>query len=92
MPGLHDVSRIARLAGTGIDVGLLAIYGPVVMGKASVDILKGLKNNDARLVRQGKDLHKALADATIDSFISLARPDQIRQGCTDRNVAQFYAR
>ena len=73
-----DVSRIFRLAGTGIDVGLLAIYGPVVMGKASVDILKGLKNNDARLVRQGKDLHKALADATIDSFISLARPDQIQ--------------
>ena len=73
-----DVSRIARLAGTGIDVGLLAIYGPVVMGKASADILKGLKNNDARLVRQGKDLHKALADATIDSFISLARPDQIQ--------------
>jgi len=73
-----DVSRIFRLAGTGIDVGLLAIYGPVVMGKASVDILKGLKNNDARLVRQGKALHKALADATIDSFISLARPDQIQ--------------
>jgi hypothetical protein len=39
-----DISRIFRLAGTGIDVGLLAIYGPVVMGKASVDILKGLKN------------------------------------------------
>jgi len=73
-----DISRIFRLAGTGIDVGLLAIYGPVVMGKASVDILKGLKNGDARLVRQGKELHKALADATIDSFISLARPDQIQ--------------
>jgi len=73
-----DVSRIFRLAGTGVDVGLLAIYGPVVMGKASVDILKGLKTGNANLVRQGKDLHKALADATIDSFISLARPDQIQ--------------
>ena len=76
-----DISRIFRLAGTGIDVGLLAIYGPVVMGKASVDILKGLKvggKDGAKLVQQGKALHKALADATIDSFISLVRPDQIQ--------------
>lgn len=73
-----DISRIFRLAGTGIDVGLLAIYGPVVMGKASVDILKGLKTGNANLVQQGKALHKALADATIDSFISLVRPDQVQ--------------
>ena len=76
-----DISRIFRLAGTGIDVGLLAIYGPVVMGKASVDILRGLKvggKDGAKLVQQGKALHKALADATIDSFISLVRPDQIQ--------------
>ena len=73
-----DISRIFRLAGTGVDVGLLAIYGPVILGKASSDILRGLAKGDAKLVQQGKKLHKALADATIDSFISLARPDQIQ--------------
>ncbi len=71
-----DISRIGRLAGTGIDVGLLAIYGPVILGKASADILRGLKNDDARLIQQGKGLHKALATATIDSFAAVVRRDQ----------------
>ena len=72
-----DFTRILRLGGTGIDIGLLAIYGPVIMGKGTSDILKGLAKNDATLLRQGQNVYKGLANATVDSFISLARPDQV---------------
>jgi len=72
-----DFTRILRLGGTGIDIGLLAIYGPIIMGKGTSDILKGLAKNDSTLLRQGQNIYKGLANATVDSFISLARPDQV---------------
>ena len=72
-----DFTRILRIGGTGIDIGLLAIYGPVIMGKGTSDILKGLAKGDAKLVTQGQNVYKGLANATVDSFISLARPDQV---------------
>jgi len=75
-----DFGRILRIGGTGIDIGLLAIYGPIVMGKGTSDILKGLSKGGSegtRLVRQGQNVYKGLANATVDSFISLARPDQV---------------
>jgi len=72
-----DFTRILRIGGTGIDIGLLAIYGPVIMGKGTSDILNGLAKGDAKLVKQGQNVYKGLANATVDSFISLARPDQV---------------
>ena len=75
--GAADFTRILRIGGTGIDIGLLAIYGPVIMGKGTSDILQGLAKGDAKLVTQGQNVYKGLANATVDSFISLARPDQV---------------
>ena len=76
--GAEDVGRILRMAGTGIDMGLLAIYGTIIFGKSNVDILRGIATKNTKLVTQGKDLNKALANATVDSFLALFSPDNIR--------------
>ena len=74
----EDVGRVLRMAGTGIDMGLLAIYGTIIFGKSNVDILRGIATDNTKLVTQGKDLNKALANATVDSFLALMSPDNIR--------------
>ena len=74
----EDVGRVLRMAGTGIDMGLLAIYGTIIFGKSNVDILRGIATKNTKLVAQGKDLNKALANATVDSFLALFSPDNIR--------------
>ena len=74
----EDVGRVLRMAGTGIDMGLLAIYGTIIFGKSNVDILRGIATKNDKLITQGKDLNKALANATVDSFLALFSPDNIR--------------
>ena len=78
LKGAEDVGRILRMAGTGIDMGLLAIYGTIIFGKSNVDILRGIATKNDKLITQGKDLNKALANATVDSFLALFSPDNIR--------------
>ena len=74
----EDVGRVLRMAGTGIDMGLLAIYGTIIFGKSNVDILRGIATKNDTLITQGKDLNKSLANATVDSFLALFSPDNIR--------------
>lgn len=74
----EDAGRVLRMAGTGIDMGLLAIYGTIIFGKSNVDILRGIATNNQALINQGKDLNKALANASVDSFLALFSPDNIR--------------
>ena len=74
----EDVGRVLRMAGTGIDMGLLAIYGTIIFGKSNVDILRGIATKNDKLITQGKDLNKSLANATVDSFLALMSPDNIR--------------
>ena len=76
--GAEDFGRILRMAGTGIDMGLLAIYGTIIFGKSNVDILRGIATNNKKLIAQGKDLNKALANATVDSFLALFAPENIK--------------
>ena len=76
--GAEDVGRVLRMAGTGVDMGLLAIYGTIIFGKSNVDILRGIATKNDKLITQGKDLNKALANATVDSFLALMSPDNIR--------------
>ena len=78
LKGAEDVGRVLRMAGTGIDMGLLAIYGTIIFGKSNVDILRGIATKNDKLITQGKDLNKALANATVDSFLALFSPDNIR--------------
>jgi len=78
LKGAEDVGRVLRMAGTGIDMGLLAIYGTIIFGKSNVDILRGIATKNDKLITQGKDLNKALANATVDSFLALMSPDNIR--------------
>jgi len=78
LKGAEDLGRILRMAGTGIDMGLLAIYGTIIFGKSNVDILRGIATKNDKLITQGKDLNKALANATVDSFLALMSPDNIR--------------
>ena len=74
----EDAGRVLRMAGTGIDMGLLAIYGTIIFGKSNVDILRGIATKNDKLITQGKDLNKALANASVDSFLALFSPDNIR--------------
>ena len=76
--GAEDLGRIFRMAGTGIDMGLLAIYGTIIFGKSNVDILRGIATDNKKLIAQGKDLNKALANATVDSFLALFSPENIK--------------
>ena len=76
--GAADVSRILRFAGTAIDLGTMAIYAPIVLGKANYDILAGIAKGDVKQVAKGRAINKAIANATIDSFLALATPQQIR--------------
>ena len=76
--GAADVSRIFRFAGTGIDLGTMAIYAPIVLGKANYDVLAGIAKGDATQVARGRAINKAIANATVDAFLALATPQQIR--------------
>jgi hypothetical protein len=75
------------MAGTGIDMGLLAIYGTIIFGKSNVDILRGIATKNTDLIKQGKNLNKALANATVDSFLALFAPENIKARIyQDRNL------
>ena len=72
-----DITKVFRLAGTGIDLGLTAIYAPIVFGLGSAKILKGIAADNPKLITEGKNLYKGIARATVDSIVSLVNPDRV---------------
>ena len=72
-----DITKLFRLAGTGIDLGLTAIYAPIVFGLGSTKILKGIAADNPKLITEGKNLYKGIARATVDSIVSLVNPDRV---------------
>jgi len=72
-----DITKIFRLAGTGIDLGLTAIYAPIVFGLGSAKILGGIAADNPKLITEGKNLYKGIARATVDSIVSLINPDRV---------------
>ena len=72
----QNASKIFRLAGTGVDLGLLAIYGPVIFGLANAKLIAGVAQDNQKLINEGKGLMAAIGKATKDSFIITFKPNQ----------------